>query len=365
MNVVKFTSTSKDSKEFIEMFCDYSKQVLSENHGYKFSFEKNTPKEMKAQSINNAWVNLLQRRSGYKLSDFDSVAEFGSLTAVNEFAQGLNKLMLNAIYPYVFDAPLFNTLCEMHFVGYGDSLQINMKDNSLFNVSKFGRRQKHLNTQEREAGSKTITTDQYGITTITSVPDILTGKAMIADDVLVSALSMQAKIYELVLNEFKTKADAITIPSLVASGAFVEKTWQQKLKAVKAYSAMGVNPILFGDTIALKHLLPTAQNTRIDLQDPYNTTIGYMDRWNGHSVFGFDAVGNNDGDYGVLGLDEDTLYGIAPSASKFIHVAVGNTMTNSDDNYDNINLSKLTTLRQELGVELVTNEVMAVYKDIV
>lgn len=357
--VLTFESKNNIAKDLIDATTKYAIHAKAENAGKPMATKLSLSEE--AKIINGLYGDLLKSRAGYSAEKFDTIEDFADSPTTEHFAQTIVRTMINAIYPVVFDTPFFNLVCQMHFAGYGDTFQVDIQNNKLYNVSRFGRRQKHTMVQDATNGSVTINTQNYGVTTITNLPAILLGDTMVVEDVMRTALSVQAKVYKLALNEFIAQTDAVTIGALTANAGFDEKTWLKKLKVVKAYSG-NTAPIVFGDMIALKTLLPAAQSTRIDLQDPYNTTIGYMDRWNTYGVMGFDAIANDDGDYGVVGLPENRLYAIAPSGNKFIHIAIGATMVNSDDNYENMNLSKLTTVRQEMGVKLVTNEVLAVYK---
>lgn len=360
--VAQFTETSNKAKDLTNLQIEYAKEKLSLEEGAKFSYSKEKSLEEKAKMINGLYAELIAERSKSTTDDFS-----GDMEAYSEhiagYAQAIDKVLLQAVYPYVFDAPLFNALCEIHFGGYGQTFQIDLKDNSLYRVTKLGRRQKHTDVQSREEATVSINTDYYGITTMTTLPKILLGESMEAEEIMVSALSLRAKIYEMVINEFVAKTNTVTISQLMASGAFDEKEWLKRLKVVKAYSGNTL-PIIFGNDIAVKTLLPKAQATRIDLQDPYNTTLGYMDFWNRYKVMAFDAVANNDGEFGLTDLPDDAIYGIAPTGRKPIHIAVGQIIKNRDDNRENNDSSIRSTLAQELGVKLVTNDVISIYKDL-
>lgn len=360
--VVEFSENDTISKKLVDFMIDYAKQDLSEKNVKKFSYSDKYTKEKKAEIINGFLLQDLERKSKFNLkSDFGGkIEDFATHSSVQSFAQNIQKVLLDAVYPYIFDNKLFNTIAEVHYAGFGDTFQIDLKNQSLYKVSKLGRRQNHALTQEKQDTSVSINTDRYAVTTISNLPKILLGESMLAEDIMTAGMSMLAKVYELVLLEFKEKTEAVTIPALFTEGAFSEKSFLEDLKVVKSYSG-NTTPLLFGDTIALKTLLPENTNTRIDLQDMYNT-VGYLDMWNGHSVVGFDAVASNDGEYGILGLEQNRLYGIAPTGKKIIHVALGSTSVKLDDGSNSANQGVLNTVSQEIGVELVTNEVLAVYK---
>ena len=110
----------------------------------------------------------LERKSKFSVKDdFNgNLGDFAKHASVQSFSQNIQKILLDAVYPYVFDNKLFNTIAEVHYAGFGDTFQIDLKNQSLYKVSKLGRRQNHALAQEKEDTSVSINTDRYAVTTI-------------------------------------------------------------------------------------------------------------------------------------------------------------------------------------------------------
>lgn len=360
-NVAKFAceTANDNAKHLIAMMEDYAKHDLNDRLNTKFSVNADNTKEEKARKINQAYLAEIERRSGYKVSDFDGdVHEYAQKTAVAEFQAMVNKILLDAVVPIIVDATNLSMLAEIHYGGYGDRFEFEMEDDTLYDVSKMGRRQQHTKTQGRKKQNKTIGTDMYGLSTISNLPEIILGEAMIAKDVMLMGMSMNKKIYTLVVKKFIEATDTIEDPRFKVTN-YTEKTWLEALRKGSAYN--GSKMVIVGDEVALKDLLPAGMNTRIFLQDEYNTTLGHMSTFNTYDVLGFDVVQDENEVGGVLGLPTNKLYGLSlGKGGKLIHVAIGYTATNTDNEWDNSDLSKVTTLRKELGVELATNQKVAV-----
>lgn len=349
--VVKFATTA-DSNKLVSSMEDYARHYMSSKYDVKgLSYETTKYSlEEKANKINETFKSELAHRSKYSLEDFSDVQEYASYGAVTQMAARIQKAMLDTVTPIVTDAMGLSTLANIHYGGYGDTFEFELVDNSIYEVSRMGRRQKHTKTQEKKASTKTIATDMYGITTITNLPEILVGDSMIAEDVMLKAISMVAKIYQLVIGEFTTVSEAMTDENLVLEN-FNETEFLKKLRLASARN--GAKMVIVGDAVALKSVLPEEARTRILLGDEYNT-VGYMSVFNGYTVLGFNVV--SDGNDGVVGLPTDRVYALPVNGSKLIQVAIGYTASNTDEDYDNNNLAILSTLRKELGVSLATNK---------
>ena len=353
-SVVKFESCDA-AKKLVATMEDYAHHYLNERFGTNYQVVQELGLAEKAQKINEKYVEELGRRTNQPFNAFDGEArDYAKFTNVAEMGVYLNKVMLDVVTPIVIDASGLSMLAEIHYGGYGDVFEFEMTDRYPYNVSKMGRRQKHTKTQTKKRNNKTITTDFYGLTTISNLPEILMGDAYIAEDIMLMALGINKKIYSLVVNAFVTGANAITDSRFVVTN-YTETALLEKLRAGSAYN--GAPMVVVGDAVALKSILPDNTNTRIFLQDEFNTTLGHMSTFNTYKVLSFDVVADEDATDGVAGLPTDRVYGISlGKGGKLIHVAIGATDVNTDDIYENSDLSVATTMRKELGVELATNQ---------
>lgn len=354
-NVATFAQADGSNK-LITMMEDYTRVHLNETLGLKLSIEQPEVSKMaRAEKINEVYLAEVARRSQKDVSMYNGDVEMYS-TEVAKMQAFVNKIMLDAVLPIYIDATGLAMLAEFHYLGYGDVAKIEARDNTAYNVSKMGRRQKHTKTQERKSNDKVIPMDFYGLSTISNFPKFMLGEAFVAEDMMLMATSVTKKIYTLVVKKFIAEANLVVDTKLVLSG-YVEKSWMQKLKYGSA--KMGEQMTIVGDAIALKELLPAETNVRILLTDEYNTEIGYMTRWNGYTVIGFNATNDEDDVSGVCGLPEEKMYGMALSGRKPIHVAIGTTRITTDEYMENNNLSSIATYAKEIGVEIATNQKVA------
>lgn len=351
-DVAKFAETDS-GKKLVGMMEEYAKHYIDANNIAKMSYDDKYTLSEKAEKINEAFKSELARRSKYSVEDFDSVQDYANFKVVAEMGANIQKILLDAVTPIFLNASGLAMLAEFHYGGYGDVFEFEDKDNSIYSVSKMGRRQRHTKTQESKKQNKTISTDMYGLSVYTTLPQIILGESMLAEDIAKMALAMEKKVYTLVVKAFTAAVETLTDTNLIVTN-YNEKAFLTALRNAQAKNGTGM--FIVGDNVALKDILPSDSRVRILLQDEYNTTIGFMTKFNGFDVVGFDVVADDDEQTGVLGLPVNRIYGLPITGSKMIHVAVGYTAVNGDDPWDNDNLVAITTFRKELGVELATNK---------
>lgn len=351
--IQKYMESNADAKKLVSCIEDYAKHTYNSTSGTK-TFDVVTEYDMaqKAKTIQDLYISEVARRSGKTLAMCDGdVQTYASFDDVAKMGALVTSILVDTVYPIYLNQSGLARLAEFHTVGYAGVAEFEVKDPSLYTVSKMGRRQKHTKVQEKKKNNKIIATDMYGLTTAVTLPQILLGDAMIADEAIKMALSVNHHIYKLVLNKFVAKADAITDTNFKID-SYTEETFMEILR--KGSAINGSKMTIVGDAIALKDLLPATSKLQILLQDPYNTTVGYMDVWNTYDVMGFDVVADDTEASGILGLPTNKIYGLPNDGSKLIHVAIGTTRVTTDEAYFNDNLSILSTLAKEIGVELAT-----------
>ena len=343
----------ENAKKLVACIEDYAKHSYNEaSQKDVFTVDSKYTKIEKAQTIQDLYISEVARRSGKTLAQCDGdVQTYASFDDVAKMGAFVTAILVDTVYPIYMNQSGLAMLAEFHQVGYAGVAEFEVKDPSIYTLSKMGRRQKHTKVQEKKKNNKVIGTDMYGLTTAVTLPQIMLGDAMIADEAVKMALSVNHHIYKLVLNKFIAKAEAITDVNFKID-SYTEETFMEILRNGSAQN--GSPMVIVGDKIALKDLLPASQSVRILLTDAYNRELGYMDMWNGYNVIGFDVVADDSASNGILGLATNRIYGIPNDGTKLIHVAIGSTRTNVDEMYANDNLAILSTLAKEIGVELAT-----------
>ncbi len=364
-SVNKFANSgSEKAKQLIATMEDYAMHDCRDNadsiSAVQFSGIVDKSKSEKALKINEIFMEELQRRSGVSLESYNGdIEEYAQNPNVVAMEQYLKKVMVEAVKPITVNASGLALIAEIRYAEYGGVEEFVMESMKGFDVSEIGDRQKHTDSQRRVKTSKSVPMKQYGLTTITSLPEIWKGEAMVADDVMLMAKSITDKIYRLALAKFNASTLDTVVASKYVAGSWSDKTWIKKLQMINVEN--GKKPIIVGSAVALRDLLPSTTSLRVLLTDEYNGATGFMADFLGYKVIAFDPVSDSTATDGVLGLPDNRLLGMSADA-KPIKVVIGKALTNGDGEWDNNDLSIRTTLRQEIGVDIVTCEKVAVCK---
>jgi hypothetical protein len=350
--IVKASNLPSGLVKLAEISEDYAKTCLNETHKLNFGIVKEYDKLEKAVKIQETYYAELERQTGKKIvgESREQLEFLASLDEVQKMSARLLSIIVDSVQPIYINAMGLNMLAEFHYGGYNDTFDYEVTDPSLYKVSKMGDRQKHTKTQRKEKVNKPINTEFYGLTTISTLPEYLLGEAMVADDAIKMALSLNRKIYTLMLNEFVTKANAMTDADLVVAG-YTEDTLLEALRLGSAKN--GSKMVIVADAIPCKTVLPEVTGLQVMLQDEYNTTLGHMSMFNRYNVLDFDVVEGEDGS--ALGLPVNRIFGLPMDGSKLIHIAIGASAMRTDEYTDNNDLSAKSTLAKQIGVALATN----------
>jgi len=176
---------------------------------------------------------------------------------------------------------------------------------------------------------------------------VLSGKEDLAEFIRLVAVSIETEMGKDAVMAMTTGLNAATYPSaLKITGAFDASNLITLGETVQAYN-YGVRPIIAGTATALANVLP-------------DSSMGYRMNveGNGGSVdlikdfYGFDllrlpqyAAGSNPA--AGLALSPNTLYVISPALDKLVKGSVSNTLSNSNQFYENADLTQNFTMRKD------------------
>jgi hypothetical protein len=151
-----------------------------------------------------------------------------------------------------------------------------------------------------------------------------------------------------------------SFPSALTVTGYDTQDLLELCETVRAYNN-GAKPVIMGTTVALYNVLPDASKGYRINTDSENMGIQII-----RNFFDYDivvmpqvATGSN---YG-LKLKNDRLYIMSMGVDKVIKMVLeGQSLSNTDQPYDNADLSQHATLNKRWGVASVTNATMGVLK---
>ena len=248
---------------------------------------------------------------------------------------------VNAILPQVL-TPAFGLFTDFRFVSLGDVVKFKIKPNQFFTVSKGSVGERTVHRQKDFAQDIIVAPVEHIVTVYTDMYRVLAGKEDIADFVARVVLAIEQAMYGDALNALMTGLTHLPAGTYNYTGAFDMKTLVKMAETVQVYNA-GVRPIIAGSATALMNVLP-------------DSTLGYRGNYdaNGGSieliknVYGYDVIkmDNAAAQGGGLVLPDDKIFVVSPAQDKLVKAVVSNALTNSNQFYDNADLTSDYTTRK-------------------
>lgn len=355
-------------KAFAEMSKDLSEAMSAYAHNYNLqrkglkAFADHSEEEQK-KLINKAFAMEVAKQSGMELPDLNNKTEvrrYAMNPMVRFFANQIQDVMIDMILPETLMTGSLKYFADMKFADLGDTIKFDIKSNSLFTVSKAGNRQRTTNQQKTFRTTVTMAGVNHEVTVGTTLFEILTGQAYLAEEVMKVARSIETAMLFDAYDAFTTEMNALTGNLAVAN--YSEESLITLLETVTAYN-QGRKAVVIGTPLALKAVLPTNTNYRYLLDDEY-VKLGHLQTFNGYDVLPMEQVANpyNSTPYS-LKLDDTKLYVVSPASDKIVKIGVfGGTFSHQDNSYDNANKTIENTTEKSWETAVVTNSVGGVIK---
>lgn len=348
---------SSESPELYISFKDYFDHTRA-IRGVKGKVFSETSLETKDAVITKLFAKEVAEKSRVSVEDYSgSYARYGNNPMVKSFADAIVDNMINMILPEVLIGSM-GLISEIRFGGWFDSFKFTLGNNGLFNVAKAGYRQKTAPAQRLEKTTVTLTPINHEVTVTTNLPNILAGRDSIAEYVMKVVRSIEAAMLYETYDAFTEAVEAATVPSGLKVTNYTERELIRVCETVTAWNG-GNKAVIAGTPIALKGILPSSISSRILLDDDY-VKVGHLERFNGYDIFPMSQVADYQSrNYGMK-LKDDKVYIVSPSSDKIIKVAVGETLSHTDDTFANENLAVEGTITKAWEVACITNSLAGV-----
>ena len=325
--VVQFAQTNGGNTDFYVAFQDYY-------------FNRDKMDSEKHDKLQNAFFAEIIAKSGVSRDGLTTEA-WVSHPSVQWASFAVVDATVNAILPQVL-TPAFGLFTDFRFVSLGDVVKFKIMPNQFFTVSKGGTGERTIHRQKDFAQDIIVAPVEHIVTVYTDMYRVLAGKEDIADFVARVVLAIEQAMYGDALNALMTGLTNLPVGSYNYTGAFDMKTLVKMAENVQVYNA-GVRPIIAGSATALMNVLP-------------DSTLGYRGNYdaNGGSieliknVYGYDVIKMNNAaaQGGGLVLPDNKIFVVSPAQDKLVKGVVSNALTNSNQFYDNADLTSDYTARK-------------------
>ena len=313
------------------------------------------PSPEKETLLNKAFFAEVERKSGVSREGL-TLEAWMSHPSVTWASFAIVDATINAILPSVL-TPAFGVFMDMKYVGVGDIAKFKIMPNSLYTVSKGGRAERTTFRQRKHAGDIIVVPQEHIITIYVNMYSVLAGKESIAEFVRLVVMAIEQDMYAEAVTALTTGLSALSTP-YTYTGAFDMATLLTMAEQVQVHN-QGVRPVIAGTAVALMNVIPDSASGYRGNYDANGGSINLL-----RGVYGFDvlkldqAAAKNGG----LVLPNDQIFVVSPSQDKLVKGAISNAMTNSNQFYDNADLTEDFTYRKNYAFTYASAAKAAVYK---
>lgn len=355
--LIQFCSGKTD---LLLAFQDYYAENRAINDNIKlFSYNTGISYDEKSAKISKLFFSELENRSGIKRSDNEEA--WASNPNVKWAAFALIDAMINSVLPLTIN-PSIGIFTDLKFVSYGDAVHFKVLPRTLYTVSDGGYGERTSFRQLKSAGDIMLYPKEHIVTVYTDMYSVLAGKQDIADFVRLVAISIETRMTTDAITALTTGMAVGTYPAqLSIQGAFSKDQMITLAETVQAYN-YGVKPVILGTATALSKVIPDSSlGFRMEVLGN-NGSVGIMKDYYGYTLMQLPQVATGDYTNYGLAVAPDTVYVVSPSMDKLIKGVISNSLTNSNQFYENADITQNFTMRKAWDFMLASAAVGGLYK---
>lgn len=181
---------------------------------------------------------------------------------------------------------------------------------------------------------------------------VYAGKDDLAEAVRAIVIAIEIDMNREIISALNAGLAAGTYPAqFKESGAFDGAKLVKLAQRVQAYNMMA-KPVIMGTAAALMNVLPDSSLGGRIMLDGANPVITYVKDFYGFPVYELPQAPTGSADFGMA-LDDDKLYIVSAAVAKPVVMAMSTALTNSNQYYENADISQNFTMRKSYDAEFV------------
>lgn len=364
-DIVKFSNGNTTVYEqFADYYRHYSDEFLKKNIGsYETMTKEGKPISFaeKEKRVHEAMLCEIERFAGVKRPENVPAEIWASNPNFKWSTFAVVTMMIETILP----ATIINEIglyTEIRQIGFGDVPLFKVPPRSLMTVSRGGNAQRQTLIQKQYKSDTTIPVFNHVITTSVDMYAVLSGRQSLAEFARIAVLSIETEMTKEAYGAVIAGLFGANRPgALKIEGAFDIQKLIKLAQTVQAYN-FNMKPVIAGTTLALSKVLPDSANGYRINADSANMNIQLIRNIYGYDFMELPQVATGDFTNYGLALNDDLLFVISPATDKIVKgVIEGSTLTNSNDYYDNADLTSNFTINKRFGFEFLSGAVSGVY----
>lgn len=346
--IVAFCGEREDSKKFITAFQEYYVQTREMRDGLKLfgaSIDNNYSYDTKKERISKLFFEEVENRSGVKRTA-DNVDSWPSNPSVQWATMSVIDATINSVLPLTIN-PSIGLFTNLEFVSYGDMVHFKVAPRTLYTVSLGAHGERTTHRQLKAAGDVIVTPKEHIVTVYANMFSVLAGKQDLAEFVRLVVISIETEMAKDAMKALSVGMAEGTYPAALSfEGAFDQTQLLTLCETVQAYN-YGARPVIMGTATALAQVVPDSSiGARINV-DGVGGSIRILNDYYGYTLMQLPQVATGDYSNFSLAMEPNTIYVVSPTMDKLVKGAVSNSLTNSNQFYENADISQNFTMRKD------------------
>lgn len=357
LNVVRFANNDTNVLDVYsgmkDYYCHYMSEVEKKNYGL---FDNTLSLSEKETRMNKHVFAEIERLSGQTRPDGMDIITWATSPMVKWAVDATRNMIVEAIIPDTIIRSI-GLYTDIENVDYGQTAQFDIKPNSLMSTSQGGNAQRTAWVQKQFETSITLTPVNHNITVQASFYKVLAGKESLAEFMRKAVLSMEKDMSKDAYAALTGLVGNASFPTQLKQTGYTQAGLLTLCNKVTAYN-QGNKAVIMGTNSALANVLPSATNGYRIVTPSDSMSIQLIDNFFGYDVLMLPQVAAGTPDF-ALTLNDNQIYVVSPSSDKIVKgVIEGTTLSNSNDYYDNANLTSNYTMNKRWTFSAVTNSKM-------
>ena len=290
--------------------------------------------------MQDAWFAEVERKSGVSRKD-NAVDAWIAHPSTQWAAFAIIDATINAIIPQVI-LPQFSVFADFRTAGIGDIVKFKIMPRSFYTVSLNANGQRTTFRQKKSVSEIVVTPVEHIVTIYSDLYRVLAGKENIADFMSLLLTSVEAEMYKDAVGALNTGIAAIPAGDLNKTGAMSLTDLVEMAETVQALNG-GVRPYIIGSASALLKVLP---NGALGYRMNVSGEGGSIEILNNIIDFPIMRLNNAVDATGKLVLPANKVYVVSPSVDKLVKGVMTTAMTNTNQHFDNADLTSNFTYRK-------------------
>ena len=356
--IVKFANGNVDTINYFDRLQDWACQRFAADGRNIGSYDTSVSISEKSGKLTEAFFSTIERMSGVQ-KNAENAGAWAVNPSVKWAAFALIDASVNTLLP-ITTFPNMAAFVDFRAASYGDIVHFKVQPRDLFVVSLGGHGERTSMRQKQFKGDVIVTPTEHIVTVYVDMFSVLAGREDLGEFIRKVVIAIETQMgADAVAALNAGLADGVYPTELAYTGAF-DSTHLITLAETVEAANYGARPVIMGTATALAKVLPDSTAGFRGVFEGKGGSVDIM-----KDFYGFDLIRMRQfvtpGTLN-LALDPNTLYIVSPGADKLIKGVMTNSLTNSNQFYENADLTQNYTMRKDWAFSFVSAAYGGKYK---